>query len=214
MPDKTMTVAQALGKIYAPKGMTSMIAGALSGDFDPLRPQNGFGVTLHQAEEKLEFARQAQENCSSDWAYWGYTGDIAYWRAVVNILKAAALVGDDALPDVDPGNLQGMVMDSCSRIEKYGETILRYAETIHREEAAKSHPAVIYDTGTGTVTPVPDPALIDSFKADLRLILGMNPDRDDFRAALKQMQGAQPHTTDAVAFRAIKLLEDIEKGQG
>lgn len=128
-----MNVQEALSRIHAPKGVTSVISGVLSGDFAPIREQNGSKSSLQQAQGKLASAREAQQNCGSDWAYWGYQGDISYWSAVVDILEAAEIVGADNLPDVPAPKTDGVVMDVCGRVERYGKEIRWLAE--HYDES-------------------------------------------------------------------------------
>lgn len=127
--DTHMTVAEALSRIHAPKGMTSLIAGVMSNDFDPIRDQNAAGKSLSAAQAQLEAAEKAQAECQSDWAYWGYMGDISYWRAVVSILKAAEITGPDKLPNVPAPDLSAcVVMDACSKVERFGSDILAAAK--------------------------------------------------------------------------------------
>ena len=124
-----MRLEEAIKAIHAPKGVTSMIAGAMSGDFDPIREQNAVGQSLESARQKLADVQKAQQNCGSDWAYWGYQGDISYWSAVVNILEAAAISGPENLPDMPPlDESPAVVMDMCARVEKYGRTLLEKAK--------------------------------------------------------------------------------------
>ena len=123
-----MNVDEALSRIHAPKGQTSIIAGLMSGDTDSIQSQNAVGASLETARRKLEDVKTAQRNCGSDWAYWGYEGDIAYWSAVVLILEAAELVGADSLPDVDAPRTDGVVMDVCSRVQGFGREVLRLAK--------------------------------------------------------------------------------------
>lgn len=122
-----MNIQEAISRIHAPKGMTSVIAGVMSGDFDSIRNQDAIGQSLDTAKEKLESIKKAQRNCGSDWAWWGYQGDIAYWSAVVSLLEAAELVGADNLPDVEAPSKDGVVMDVCSRVEEFGREVLKRA---------------------------------------------------------------------------------------
>lgn len=123
-----MNVEEALSRIHAPKGQTSIIAGLMSGDTDSIRTQSAVGASLEAARSKLEDVETAQQNCGSDWAYWGFEGDRAYWSAVVSILEAAELVGSDNLPDVDAPRTDGVVMDVCSRVQNFGREVLRLAK--------------------------------------------------------------------------------------
>ena len=123
-----MKLEEAIAAIHAPKGITSVIAGVMSGNFDPIREQSGAESSLLGARAKLAAARNAQQNCGSDWAFWGYEGDIAYWEAVVNILEAAEITGADNLPNMPPlDDRPAVVMDMCDRVRQYGIEILRIA---------------------------------------------------------------------------------------
>ena len=128
-----MNIDEALSKIHAPKGITSMLAGALSGDFDPIRGPDLITKNLDVAKGKLAEVIESQSNCRSDWAFWGYEGDKAYWSAVVNILEAAAIVGADNLPDVTGPEVGCVVMDQCSYITKFGKDILAAAKAKRKE---------------------------------------------------------------------------------
>ena len=124
-----MNVEQALSKIRAPKGITSLINGVLSGDFEPIRDQSAVGESLVQAEARLAEVQAKQAACTSDWAYWGYEGDKAYWAAVVDILKAAEITGPESLPDIDGPTLEGkVVMDACAAVERFGRHLRQAAE--------------------------------------------------------------------------------------
>ena len=124
-----MTVDEALAKIHAPKGLTSMIAGVMSGDFAPIQDQNAEGSSLTLAMAELERAQRAQVNAKSDWAFWGYQGDVSYWRAVVSILEAAEITGPNDLPDIEGPDLTNcVVMDACSKVESFGKAILEQAK--------------------------------------------------------------------------------------
>lgn len=123
-----MKLQDALSRIHAPKGQTSVITGLLTGDFAPIRDQSAIGVHLSEARQKLEQAREAQRNCTSDWAWWGYNGDIAYWTCVVDLLSAAEIVGADNLPDIPLPELSGVVMDVQAKIEDWGAKVLHAAQ--------------------------------------------------------------------------------------
>jgi hypothetical protein len=124
-----MNVQQAISGIHAPKGVTSVIAGVMSGDFDPIRDQSAVGTSLEGARAKLSAVKHAQDTCKSDWAYWGYQGGRSYWQAVVYILEAAELVGANNLPDIPIPDVSGkVVMDACSYIEQFGRNILETAK--------------------------------------------------------------------------------------
>ena len=122
-----MTVEKALEPIAPVVGTTTLIAGLMSGDTKSIGEKPKRLLTLQEAREKLAATKKAQDNCDSDWAYWGYEGTLAYQRAMVSILEAAELSPE--LPDVEPPDVANkVVMDACSAIEQYGETILRLAK--------------------------------------------------------------------------------------
>lgn len=134
-----MNVEEALSKIHSPKGMTSVIEGVLTGDFDSIRSQDATNASLTEARAKLESIQKTQAECKSDAAYWGYEGDAAYWRAVVSILEAAVITGPENLPDIEAPNTEGrVVMDACSLIEKYGKAILSAAQKADVPEEYRS----------------------------------------------------------------------------
>jgi len=124
-----MKLQEALSKIHSPKGQTSIIAGVMSGDFAPIRDQSAVGASLESAREKLKSAEDLQNNATSDWAYWGYAGDVAYWRCVVNLFEAAEICGADNLPDVPPPKLEGVVMDVQGNVEQWGADVLAQARS-------------------------------------------------------------------------------------
>ena len=49
--------------------------------------------SLEVARKRLAEVKKAQDECRSDYAYWGYAGQKAYWKCLVDLLEAAALVG-------------------------------------------------------------------------------------------------------------------------
>lgn len=128
-----MKLQDALSKIHAPKGATSIIAGVMSGDFAPIRDQSAVGASLETARAKLKSAEDAQNNATSDWAYWGYAGDVAYWRCVTSLLEAAAISGADNLPDVPMPKLVGVVMDVQHNLETWGADVLAKARETQAE---------------------------------------------------------------------------------
>lgn len=129
-----MNLQEALSKMSVPQGMTSMLSAVMSGDFDPIAHKTAVGVSLAAAREHLAARKHAQEHCESDWAYWGYEGEIAYWNAVVNVLEAAELVGADKLPDIPAPRTDGVLMDVCSYVERYGQAVLAAAKAAKPSE--------------------------------------------------------------------------------
>lgn len=123
-----MKLSEVFKNLHSVKGASSMIAGVMSGNLDPIRGEKVADETVEQAEKNLESARDAQRNCKSDWAYWGYMGDIAYWEMITNLLKAARITGPDNLPEVKLPGQHGVVMDVYSNQMNFGKEVLRLAE--------------------------------------------------------------------------------------
>lgn len=132
MDNKTMTVAEAISHIHAPKGMTSILAGISSGDYSVLPHEKGNNADLEKATEQVEIHKNALKECKSDWSYWSILGDLEYWQAIEKILKAGELVGNDKLPYVPPPNLEGLVvMDAIGAVGTYGDSVLLAAKTLN-----------------------------------------------------------------------------------
>lgn len=124
-----MKLETAIQSIHAPKGVTSIIQGVINGDYSVLSEQNALGASIEKIEEQVAFHKKQLDECRSDWAYWAILGDLAYWRAVRNIYKAAELVGAENLPDVAIPDVQRcIVMDAIGKVEKFGEDILKEAQ--------------------------------------------------------------------------------------
>jgi len=121
--------------IRAPKGVSTIIAAFVEKDFDSVQAQNAVGMSRKQAEENLKKSIHLKEHCTSDWAYWGYAGDVAYWKTAVNLLRAAELVGPDNLPDVPIPDMAGVVMDVQWKLEQFGEQVLKQAQELSTTEA-------------------------------------------------------------------------------
>lgn len=94
------------------------------------RGAEGEQVTLGGAHEALAHVQQQQNDAQSDAAYWGYQGQVSYWRAVVSLLEAAELTGRDNLPDIEPDFLDGnyVVMDLCHHMETWAKRVLATAQ--------------------------------------------------------------------------------------
>lgn len=119
-----MNLKQALEPIAPVVGLSSLIGAPGS-----ISTEKAVDIDLQGAIKKLTEIEDAQKKCGSDYAYWGYEGQRAYWSATVDILHAAELVGNDNLPDVPPPDTDGkVVMDACWYIQKYGKDILEKAE--------------------------------------------------------------------------------------
>lgn len=124
-----MKLADALNKLSGPtRGFTSVIAATLGGgELKSVSGGKRAEESLPEAREKLAHFQQAQRDCKSDAAYWGYMGDVSYWTAVIALLEAAEITGPDQLPDVQFDDRPGVVMDMCARQERFGLEVLRLA---------------------------------------------------------------------------------------
>ena len=119
-----MNVKEAIDMIYAPKGVTSVIAGIGNGDFSVLNNQKGIEASFAKAEEMTAKYQKQLDECKSDWSYWSILGDLAYWKAVKNILEAGTL-NDGELANVEAPDLKNcVVMDAISKVEKFGQKVL------------------------------------------------------------------------------------------
>lgn len=123
-----MKLKEAIESIHAPKGVTTVIAGVMSGDYSVLEKQNGLDADHETVKAKIKAYTQQLNDCKSDWAYWGILGDLTYWEAIGDILEAAKIVGPDNLPNVAAPELGGVVMDSIGRVGDFGKEILRRAK--------------------------------------------------------------------------------------
>jgi len=137
-----MKLSDALRDFGPCRGQTSVIAALLGGgDVKSVTGEPRKGESLKEARAQLARYEEAQEACRSDAAWWGYMGDISYWRAVISLLEAAELVGADNLPDLPYTVQGGFVMDICSRQESWGKEVL---------EAAKRRASATPVTSAGT----------------------------------------------------------------
>jgi hypothetical protein len=130
-----MKLKDALKKIYPAQGMTTVISALMTKDFSSIKEIDIIGKGLKQLEKELEETKKAQNNCGSDWAYWGYEGTISYLNSAIYILKASDIVGPDNLSDVEEPSKDGVVMDVQSNIEQFGKKI--YLEALKARELAK-----------------------------------------------------------------------------
>lgn len=117
-----MKLSHVLGQLEPVVGLTSLIAAPESIGTAARGIPN-----LGAARDHLTRARSAQAACKSDAAYWGYVGQIAYWRTVVNLLLAAEITGPGDLPDVPLPERGGVVMDMASDLENFGVRVARAA---------------------------------------------------------------------------------------
>ena len=123
-----MHLKEILSSLSAPKGITSIINGVISDDFTVLPHQQGANAGLIEATEMVEkYEKQIQE-CKSDWQYWSILGDLEYWRAIMNVLKGAVLVGEENMPDRKYTPKNSVVMDEIYNMAQYGETIFKLCE--------------------------------------------------------------------------------------
>lgn len=128
-----MTTKEAIEAIYAPKGMTSVIAGIMNNDFSVLPHDKGRQSDLEKAKEQVVIYKKQLNECKSDWAYWSILSDLSYWQTIQNILEAAEIVGNDNLPYVAAPNLENcVVMDAIGKVEQFGNEILRKAKATQK----------------------------------------------------------------------------------
>lgn len=125
-----MKLTEVLSMISAPKGLTSILVGISQNDFSVLPHQQGLEATMYVADEKIAIYQRQLDECKSDWSYWSILGDLAYWKAVKNILKGAEIVGENNMPDVKFENKAVVVMDSIAETEKFGRLVLSECERI------------------------------------------------------------------------------------
>lgn len=130
-----MKLSEALSKIYPAQGATTLMAALLSGDGKSIKSPDIIGKGIEQLEAELKKAEEDQNNCGSDWAYWGYEGTISYLKSAIWILMAADIVGENNLADVPEINRSGVVMDVQGRVEDFGRKI--YTEAVKARELAK-----------------------------------------------------------------------------
>lgn len=125
-----MKLSEVLSQLYPTRGITSVLAATIGGgDIGSIIGGTAdLGVTVAHAETELAKYRHLSNTCTSDAAYWGYMGDVEYWQVVVNLLKAAKLVGPDNLPDVPLPRRDGIVMDLLAEQRRFGDAVLRLAE--------------------------------------------------------------------------------------
>lgn len=132
-----MTVQDAINKIHAPKGITSVISGLLSGDYSVLPHEKGKNASLEKANEMVAQYKKSLDECKSDWAYWSILGDLEYWKAIRNILEAGDLVGNENLPEVEAPNLANcVVMDAIGKVETFGKSVLNKAKEMKATAAS------------------------------------------------------------------------------
>ena len=125
-----MTLEEALSKIHQPAGATSLIAALMpGGDLNSIASAESIEKNIDIVKEGLSDARLAQQAATSDAAYWGYVGQIAYLSALADILKAVAITGPDDLPYIPAPKTDGVLMDVCANIEGYGKSVLKAAKS-------------------------------------------------------------------------------------
>ena len=108
-----MTVKEALDKIYAPKGLTSVIEGLINNDFSVLDNQKGTEASFDFANLKIKELQIQLDNCHSDWSWWSILGDLEYWKAAKNILEAGMIHGGE-LADVEAASR--CLGSGCARV--------------------------------------------------------------------------------------------------
>ncbi len=118
-----MTVEEVFNSIAPIVGITSMIGAPSS-----VGGRASAVPTLAAAREQYAKVKVLQDEATNDVSYWGYAGQVSYWKALCDVLEAAALVGPDSLPDVPLPTGQGVVMDSMAELERFGSKVLRLAQ--------------------------------------------------------------------------------------
>ena len=153
-----MTVEEAIDKIHAPKGVTSVISGLLSGDYSVLNDQKGIEASFEKAEEMVAGYEKKLKECKSDWSYWSILGDLEYWKAVKNILEAGKL-NNGVLADVAAPDLKnGVVMDLIGKVTSFGEEVLKQTKAIAKDPPPSkkmitfNHQFIIYPNEQGWET--------------------------------------------------------------
>lgn len=69
-------------------------------------------------------------SCASDAEFWGYETQAAYYRCLLNLVKAAEITGADNLPDVAIPVFGGEnPEDDVARLEGFGRQVLAAAES-------------------------------------------------------------------------------------
>ena len=123
-----MKLNDVLSQLAPVVGFTSLIAAPESVRVDQPDAKR---ITLGGAYEALAGVINKQKTCGSDAAYWGYEGQRGYWQAVVYLLEAAKITGED-LPDVDVPDLSNkVVMDAAYEMEQFGARVLKAAQVAH-----------------------------------------------------------------------------------
>lgn len=122
-----MKLKDALSKIFPAQGATTVMSALMTGDFSSVKEVGIVEKGINELEQELKETIEAQRNCGSDWAYWGYEGTISYLKSAIHILKAAKMVGEDNLADIDAPNSNGVVIDVQANVERFGEKIYQEA---------------------------------------------------------------------------------------
>lgn len=135
-----MTLQEAIDRLGSPPvGATTLISAALAGDFSSIpkdaKPNDSDPATIREAAKtRLEERREAQRNCGSDWAYWGYEGEIGYLESVVALAEAAEKVGADNLPDIEGPKQGGVLMDCIAHQTRWANAVLNATDSPDTDE--------------------------------------------------------------------------------
>lgn len=121
---KTMTLQEAIAPIAPIMNINSMIGAPESISFDKAIKS----LTKDQIKQKIDSLNKSIEECCSDYAYWGFSGQLSYWRAINDIFEAAEIIGNNNLPYVKFKDEAGIVMAKMAKIETYGRKILELAK--------------------------------------------------------------------------------------
>lgn len=117
-----MKLSDVMDRLAPAVGLSSLIGAPESVRAEGAQAEQ---VTLGGAREALAHAEHMQAGALSDYAYWGYQGQVSYWRAVVSLLEAAEITGPDNLPEIAPTFLDGnhVVMDLCHHMETWARSV-------------------------------------------------------------------------------------------
>ena len=143
-----MQLNEVMDRLAPVVGLSSLIGAPESVRFGGASSER---VNLGGAREALAHAEALQRDAKSDAAYWGYVGQVAYWRCVVALLEAAEITGPDDLPDIPPDFLDRnqVVMDAAWSMEQWGRAVLDAARESGRAEVADEADA----SGSSEVSP-------------------------------------------------------------
>jgi hypothetical protein len=118
-----MTLDEVFASLEAPRSVNISLRAPES-----TSPKPSAIPTVVEAKRELSSLSQLQANSASEEQWWGYAGQIAYWRCLTDILAAVEIVGDDDLPEVAvPVLSDADIKDDVARTEEFGKLVLQMA---------------------------------------------------------------------------------------